>query len=206
YSASGLPAGASFDAATKTFSWTPGYDQAGSYPGVTFTVTDGTAPVSETITITISNTNRVPVLAPIGTKTGAEGSLLTFTLSATDADGDALTYSASGLPAGASFDAATKTFSWTPGYDQAGSYPGVTFTETDGTAPVSETISITINNTNRAPVASDQAIATDGTPKAIVLIVTDVDGDPLTYAIVTAPAHGTLSGTAPNLTYTPAPA
>ncbi|PYR59927.1 MAG: hypothetical protein DMF91_13540 [Acidobacteria bacterium] len=59
---------------------------------------------------------------------------------------------------------------------------------------------------NDAPVASDQAVATDGTPKAIVLSATDVEGSPLTYAIVTAPAHGTLSGTAPNLTYTPAPA
>src|SRR5207244_9011481 len=33
---------------------------------------------------------------------------------------------------------------------------------------------------------------------------TDVDGDPLTYAIVTAPTHGALSGVAPNVTYTPA--
>src|SRR5205814_893786 len=127
YSASGLPAGASFDAATKTFSWTAGYDQAGSYPGVTFTVTDGTALVSETITITITYTKRARALAAIGAKTGAEASLLTFTLSASDADSDALTYSANGLPAGASFDAATKSFSWTPAYDQAGSYPGVTF-------------------------------------------------------------------------------
>src|SRR5207245_2913671 len=115
YSASGLPAGASFDAATKTFSWTPAFDQAGSYPGVTFTVTDGTAPASETIAITIANTNRAPVLAAIGNKSGSEGSLLIFTVAATDADGDALTYSASGLPAGASFDAVTKTFGRTRG-------------------------------------------------------------------------------------------
>src|SRR5205085_11210521 len=91
-----------------------------SYPGVTFTVTDGTAPISETITIAIGNTNRAPVLAPIGSKSGSEGSLLTFTISATDVDGDALTYSASGLPAGATFTAATATISCAPGFDQAG--------------------------------------------------------------------------------------
>jgi hypothetical protein len=42
------------------------------------------------------------------------------------------------------------------------------------------------------------------TPKAITLLATDVDGDPLTYQIAAQPAHGTLSGTPPNVTYTPA--
>ena len=41
-------------------------------------------------------------------------------------------------------------------------------------------------------------------PKRSRSTATDVDGSPLTYAIVAAPAHGTLSGTAPALTYTPA--
>src|SRR5207244_4187023 len=136
-SAGGVPAGASFDAATRTFSWTPSFTQAGTYPAVTFTVTDGTAPVSETIAITIGNTNRAPVLTAIGNKSGSEGSLLTFTVTASDADLDALTYSASGLPAGATFDAATRTFSWTPSFTQAGTYPAVTFTVAGETAPVS---------------------------------------------------------------------
>src|SRR5207302_3345572 len=87
YSASGLPAGASFDPASKTFSWTPGFDQAGPY-SVIFTASDGTLTASETVVITIANTNRAPVLAPIGSKSGSEGSLLTFTVAATDADGE----------------------------------------------------------------------------------------------------------------------
>jgi hypothetical protein len=40
--------------------------------------------------------------------------------------------------------------------------------------------------------------------KAITLTGSDADGDPLTFAIVTGPANGVLSGTAPNVTYTPA--
>src|SRR2546426_176262 len=67
------------------------------------------------------------------------------------------------------------------------------------------TVAITINAVNDAPVATDQAVTTDeDTAKAITLSATDVEGSPLTYAIVTGPAHGTLSGTAPALTYTPA--
>ena len=58
---------------------------------------------------------------------------------------------------------------------------------------------------NGAPVAAAQSVTTDeDTAVAITLAATDADGDPLTYTIVTAPAHGTLSGTAPSLTYTPA--
>ena len=54
-------------------------------------------------------------------------------------------------------------------------------------------------------MANAQAVTTnEDTAKAITLTGSDPDGDPLTYAVVTNPAHGTLSGTAPNLTYTPA--
>jgi VCBS repeat-containing protein len=38
---------------------------------------------------------------------------------------------------------------------------------------------------------------------AITLAADDPDGDALTYAVVSQPSHGTLSGTAPNFTYAP---
>jgi hypothetical protein len=57
---------------------------------------------------------------------------------------------------------------------------------------------------NHAPVAANQSVTTpQGTPVAVTLSATDADSNPLTYAVVTGPAHGTLSGTAPGLTYTP---
>ncbi len=56
---------------------------------------------------------------------------------------------------------------------------------------------------NAAPVASPQTQTTSvGTPKTITLSATDADLDPLTYT-VTDPVHGVLSGTPPDLTYTP---
>src|SRR5207253_1169408 len=58
--------------------------------------------------------NSPPVLDPIGNKSVYEGQLLSFVLNATDGDGDPLTYSASNLPSGATFDAGTRQFSWTP--------------------------------------------------------------------------------------------
>ncbi len=156
YSASNLPSGATFDAATKTFTWTPDYTQSGAYDSVRFEVTDGTANATEDITITVANTNRPPVLTAIGSKAIAEGALLEFILSATDPDGDPLIYSASNLPSGAAFDAATKTFTWTPDYTQSGAYNSVHFEVTDGTANATEDITITVNDTDGTPpVTSD---------------------------------------------------
>ena len=99
-----------------------------------------------TVNITVNNVNRAPVLDAIGGKAVNEGQLLSFTISATDPDGDPLTYSASSLPSGATFNLATRTFSWTPSYTQAGSYPGVHFQVTDGILTDSEDITITVNN------------------------------------------------------------
>jgi hypothetical protein len=72
-----------------------------------------------------------------------EGQPIEFTISATDPDGDPLTFSASNLPEGASFDAATATFSWTPRYDQAGVYV-VRFEVSDGVLSDFEDVTITV--------------------------------------------------------------
>ena len=65
------------------------------------------------------------------------------------------------------------------------------------------TMSITVNPENDAPVANSQLVSTDeDVPVAITLQASDIDGDALTYQI-TPPAHGTLSGIAPNVIYTP---
>ena len=91
--------------------------------------------------------NHPPLLEGIGNKTVYENSTLSFTISATDPDGDSLTYSVMGLPQGAAFDPGTRNFSWTPTYQQSGAYP-VTFVVKDkfGIAD-SETITITVNKT-----------------------------------------------------------
>src|SRR5690349_16757054 len=64
----------------------------------------------------------------------------------------------------------------------------------------------TIVDDDSTPVAQSQSLSTDeDTSLPVTLVATDPDGDPLTYSIVNAPAHGTLAGANANLTYTPAP-
>jgi len=144
YSASNLPPGATFDPQTKTFSWTPGYDQAGIYTDVHFEVSDGELTDSEDITITVYDVERPPVLDTIGDKLAHEQELIEFEVNATDADNDVLTYAASNLPPGASFNAQTRNFTWTPGFGQQGSYPGIHFEVSDGKLTDFEDIAITV--------------------------------------------------------------
>ncbi|HEX8084277.1 MAG TPA: tandem-95 repeat protein [Solirubrobacteraceae bacterium] len=57
---------------------------------------------------------------------------------------------------------------------------------------------------NRAPQGTTPAQPTnEDTPKAITLTATDPDGDSLTFTITDQPDHGDLTGTPPNLVYTP---
>ena len=89
---------------------------------------------TELITITVGNINRVPFLDPLGSQEVLEDQLLTFTVNATDPDGDSFILSADNLPSGSSFDPQTGTFSWTPSLSQAGNYV-VTFKATDSGTP-----------------------------------------------------------------------
>jgi parallel beta-helix repeat protein len=103
---------------------------------------------------------------------------------------------------------ATGAFTWTPGASEIGAQT-INFSATDGTTTESGSVAITVTAAapaDAAPVAADQSVTTDeNTPVAITLGATDADaGDTLTYATTSDPAHGTLSGAAPNLTYSPA--
>ena len=190
YSASGLPTGATFSG--QTFTWTPGATQAGSYT-VTFTVSDGAAQDSQPITITVTKPNSAPVLALIENKSTSENQALTFTVSATDADGDPITYSATSLPTGAGLTG--QTFSWTPAYTQAGSY-NVTFTASDGKTQTSQAITITVSDTDQPPVLADIGNQSVNASNLLTftLSATDPDGDNLTYSAGTLPSGATLTG------------
>src|SRR5690606_41358999 len=96
FSATGLPAFATLSGTTLTLA--PGFEDAGSYP-VTVQVSDGSLLASQSFTIVVGGTNRAPVLNAIGDQALADGATRTLTLTATDEAGDALSFSATGLPA-----------------------------------------------------------------------------------------------------------
>lgn len=150
YRADGLPAGATFDENAGVFQWSPGFDQAEQpSPVVRFEVSDDQGgQVSEVVTITVTDVNRLPIFDPIGNKVADEGELLQFTATANDPDSDTLSYSATGLPHGATFDPLTGLFRWVPDYYQSGKpSPLVTFKVTDGRSQeIIQFVTINVNN------------------------------------------------------------
>jgi len=97
--------------------------------------------------LTDADTNSPPVLDAIGDQTVAEAATLDVEITASDTDGNPLTFILSGEPVFATLvdhgDGAA-TLSLTPGFDDAGVYPGVTVTVSDSVDSDSETFSITV--------------------------------------------------------------
>jgi len=81
----------------------------------------------------------------------------------------------------------------------------VTLTISNGFTNSETTFSIIVNPINDTPIAGNdvQATTDEDTTTAITLVGQDVDGDSLTYSVETNPTDGTLSGTAPDLSYSP---
>ncbi len=150
-----------------------------------------------------------PELAAVGNKSVNEGAQLSLTLSATDADGDTLTYSAGNLPSGAAFNAATKQFSWTPNYSQSGTYAGVRFSVTDGAFIDYEDITIAVANVDTTPAfvySLNTHFAFPNTQLQISVKAADVDGDAVTYVdpVSGLPPGAVIDSVNRKLTWTPA--
>ena len=67
------------------------------------------------------------------------------------------------------------------------------------------TVNITIIAVNDQPVANPLTVDTTiGSSVSLTLTGSDIENNPLTYAVVTNPSHGNLTGSAPDLVFTPA--
>ena len=169
------------------------------------TVSDGQVTTTSPVwRFTTGTPDSAPSVTNPGPQTSAEGASVSLQIQATDPDGGTLSYSASGLPAGLSINPGTGLISGTVEFGAAPTN-NATVTASDGTLTGSASFTWTVTTSNRAPAATAQSVTTaEDTATAITLAGSDPDNDALTFAIASQPAHGTLTGTAPNLTYTPA--
>ena len=153
--------------------------------------------------------NALPVAQDLNTST-PEDTAVAITLQATDADNPTLTYQIVSPPANGSLSGTPPDVTYTPSQDFFGT-DTFTYRADDGEVAIlapgnTATVTIDVTPVNDPPVARDLAVTvpvTVGSP--ITLIATDVENDPLTYAIITPPSNGSLSGTPPNVIYTPNP-
>ena len=198
------PAEGTITGAPPVITYTPNPDVNGT-DSLTFTVSDGNedSVAPATVTITIDPVNDAP-MATGQSVTAVEDTPVAITLAGTDIDGDSLSFAIGDPPQNGSLAGTPPDITYTPNADFHGN-DNFTFTTNDGTedsTPAS--IAINVQPVNDDPVADDQSVNTpEDTPLSILLTGSDADNDSLSFTILTPPDAGTLSETAPNLTYTP---
>ena len=130
--------------------------------------------------------------------------VLPVTLSATDPDGDFLTFLVTEPPSHGSLSGVPPDLLYTPSANFLGP-DAFEFIADDGLLTSEPArVEIVVDLPNNPPVADGQeAVTLEDQSVAIELAASDPDGDPLTFSLITFPTNGTLSGTPPSLFYTP---
>jgi len=206
-----LEAGAPEGAVISTsgvFSWTPSEAQGpGVYP-LRAIVTDSGSPslsATQAFNVTVQEVNLAPVLEAITNRTVNEGTLVTFTAKATDSDlpVQTLTFSlGGGAPPGASINAASGVFTWTPSELQGPETYSISVIVTDNGTPnqvVSVGFFVTVQEVNRPPElpALDNVTVNEGTFIGFGASPTDPDIPAQTITVTLgpgAPQGATING------------
>ena len=133
-----------------------------------------------------------------------EDSAVGIVLEARDDDGDELTWEVLTQPSRGTLDGAAPQLRYTPPANFRG-FVNFDFRVSDGVLNSNiATVVIQVLDVNDPPVTADSVVTTtEGRPVSFTLTGDDADGENLTFEVTRAPANGTLTGDAPNLTYTP---
>ncbi len=182
----------------------------GSYP-VTYNVTDSEGNDAVEVTRTVNVVNAPPALSTISSQTVDEQSTLAFTATASDPDpGDTLTFSLASAPAGAAIDPSTGNFTWTPSEAQGPNVYSFDVVATDSGSPAlsdSQTISVTVNEANRAPSLAAIATQSGAEQTSIVFSVPagdlDIPGNTLTFILLGAPAGASIDPASGTISWVP---
>ncbi|WP_076419104.1 Ig-like domain-containing protein [Colwellia sp. UCD-KL20] len=198
FSITNKPSWAVFNTATGALTGTPNNIHIGLTSNIVITVTD-TAGATDSLAgfnLTVTNTNDAPIITGTPVVTIAGDTAYSFTPSVTDDDsGDTKTFSITNKPSWAVFDTATGTLTGTPSRTDANDYTGIIISVADssGASASLPAFTLTVTNTNDAPIAKDQTHEmVEDSELTVTLVASDSDDDTLTYSIVSEPLHGSL--------------
>ncbi|MEM7703406.1 MAG: Ig-like domain-containing protein, partial [Pseudomonadota bacterium] len=180
---------------------------------VTYTIEDANGELATAVaTITVTPENDAPSVAILPDLTALDSDAITenFGVFFSDVEGDTLTFSANGLPAGLSINPATGEVSGTIDPDASqinGGVYSVTISADDGNGGVTDQTFIWRIGNPRPSAAEDTASTTEDTPVNIAPLANDndPDGDALTITAATAPNGEVTINPDGTVTYTPDP-
>lgn len=212
-----MPAWAAFDSGTGRMSGTPADAHVGTYQGIRISVRDATHTTTGNdfrVVVTARPppppapppANSPPVIAGNPPTAVATGQAYSFTPSASDPDGQVLSFAISGRPSWATFNSGNGQLSGTPPAGGAGSYTNIVITASDGSLSASlPAFSINVA-ANRAPTISGTpaATATVGQAYSFTPGASDPDGNVISFSIVNRPPWATFNANTGRLSGTPA--
>jgi hypothetical protein len=211
------PAWAQFSVETGALSGTPTAASVGQSQDITIIVTDGReqraiGPFRITVAAATGGTpapaNTPPSITGTPATTADVGVLYSFQPTATDADGDVVTYSISNRPAWTTFSTTTGLLRGTPTTANVGDYSNIVVSASDGKTTRSlPAFNIRVRGPqNQSPAISGAPVTTVQATQAYSFQPTgsDPDGDALTYSITNRPTWATFSTSTGRLSGTPA--
>jgi hypothetical protein len=209
FSIAGQPGWAAFDTGTGRLSGTPPLGATGTSSNIRISVSDGPNLVTLaafSIAVTTPTTNRPPTITGSPPTTATQGTLYTFTPTASDPDGNALTFAIANRPTWATFNPTNGTLQGTPGAAHIRTYGNIVISVSDGTASTPlPAFAITVASSNIVPTISGTpaTTATVGAQYSFTPTAADGDGGTLTFSIANQPSWATFSTTTGRLQGTP---
>ena len=204
YSLLQSPTGMTIDANTGLIQWTP--DANGTFT-VTVEVSDGALQATQDFSLTVELPNHPPQITSTPTYSVLQGQAYQYQLTATDPEGEAISFALANSPTGMQIDQNTGLVTWLPGADQIGVHSvEITASDTQGnSASQSYLLSVTTGGGNTPPVIITMPIGSAVYDQLYNYDVnaTDADGDTLTYLLVSAPQGMTIDSATGIIAWTP---
>ncbi len=220
FSATNVPAWATFNAATGSLTGTPGEAHTGMTQMISIEVSDSKAvaqlpafriQVSSSAT-TPPGANRPPTLAGVPATAARVGQIYTFAPVGDDPDDDSLTYTIQNRPSWLTFTAATGQVSGTPATANIGSTGPIVITVSDGQASATLQFTLTVSAAPSTPPANRSPTITGSPATAVTVgnsygfspVGSDPDGNSLRYSIQNQPSWASFSTSTGRLSGRPA--
>ncbi|HEY7639427.1 MAG TPA: putative Ig domain-containing protein [Steroidobacteraceae bacterium] len=207
YAISNKPGWASFSSSTGALSGMPVV--AGTFSNILISVSDGRASTSlPAFAIAVQDQpNNAPTISGTPAANVMAGTAYSFTPTAADADGDALTYSISNKPSWATFSTSSGRLSGTPSVANVGNYANIVISVRDASDSASlPAFAINVQDQpNNAPTigGTPAASVTAGSAYSFTPTGSDPDQDALGYTIQNKPTWASFNTSTGRLSGTP---